>query len=321
MSTPPINGVDHDRSRHFTAHVIESLREDYRLRPDEADKAVGLYLRRKAGFATPDQAALEAYRWWAPTVAPNVVIAREAEQRAHARQIGQPDSSPIDSAIDTVDEDADRSRSDVAQADLAAAQSALDMIRDQGQRHGFTTDQVELARQLRQVLDESPVWDTITPSESAPKRLYTDVDDLEPALRPDTVRERDGWDDMIVIDAAFAGTIVTVLRAPGGVGPSSYVFMCDSPGGRGAQQTVDVTKIGMIAAGDRAPDPARAGEYENLGNQVRNHLIGLAGAVAESREAWQEQQANRLHTARAALESAGVDTGRGPQRAALGRAR
>ncbi len=78
---------------------------------------------------------------------------------------------------------------------------------------------------------------------------------LEPALRPETVRERDDWDDMIVIDAAFAGTTVTVLRAPGGLGPSSYVFMCDSPGGRGAQQAVDVTKIGMIAAATAPPIP------------------------------------------------------------------
>ena len=92
MSAAPVNRFDHraatdesDRHRHFTANVLQSLREDYRLRTDEAQLAFGRYLRRQTGWATPDEAAYDAYRWWTPTVEPTVVLAREAEQRAHAR--------------------------------------------------------------------------------------------------------------------------------------------------------------------------------------------------------------------------------------------
>ena len=102
------------------------------------------------------------------------------------------------------------------------------MIRDQGQRHGFTTDQVELARQLRLVLDESPVWDSITPGDPAPDRPGAGA--LEPALQPETVRPNDDWDDIIALDAAFAGRTITVLRPPGQIGPFSYVFLCRHPG-------------------------------------------------------------------------------------------
>ena len=125
---------------------------------------------------------------------------------------------------------------------------------------------------------------------------------------------------MVVIEAAFAGTTITVLRVPGEIGPSSYVFMCESPGGRGAQQSVDVTKIGMVAAGDRTPDPDRAGDYEHLGNQVRNHLIGLADAVAESRQAWRDQQARRLEAVQTAPD-VGVDSSRARAREPLGSSR
>ncbi len=309
MNAAPIDGVDHDRHRPYTAHIVQALREDYRLLADEAERAVGLYVRRKAGWVTPDHAAFEAYRWWAPTVTPAIVLDREAEQRAHPRHAVQVGSSPLGPSAETLHQTSHGQRSGATREDLAAAESALAMIRDHGRRHGF----------LRQVLDESAVWDTITLGESILERTPMQAD-LEPPLRPNTVRERDDWDDMIVIDAAFAGTTVTVLRAPGGLEPSSYVCLCGSPGSRGAQHAVDVTTIGMIAAGDRTPDPARAGEYESLGAQVRNHLIGLADAVAESRQAWQEQQTNHLQKALAS-NAAPIVTGRGPDRASIGRAR
>jgi hypothetical protein len=301
VSAAPVNGTDHHRSGHFAAHVIASLREDYRLRADEADRALGLFLRRKAGWATPDQAAFEAYRWWAPTVAPNVLTAREAEQRAHARGAGQAGGSPTDSRLETVDDDADRPSGDAARSDLAAVESALAMIRDQGQRHGFTTDQVELAHQIKLVLDKSPVWDSITPGDPAPDGPAPEP--LEPALQPETVRPNDDWDDIIALDAAFAGRTITVLRPPGPNGPFSYVFLCDTPGTRFTKESADTAKLGMIAAGDGTPDPVRAAEYDGLGQQVRQHLIGLIDAIAESRERRLDQETRQLHAAQANLGS------------------
>ena len=311
MTAAPMNGVDHERNRQFAAHVTQSLREDYRLRADETERAVGLYMRRKAGWATPDQAAFEAYRWWAATVDPSVVITREAEQLAHAHRADDSDTHPTRSqpvARDRNDKDADQARTEVVQADLAAIEPAPAMSRDHGERNEFSTAQAKLARQLRLVLDESTTRGSITRGDHASDRTPGQAD-LEAALRPDTVREHDHGDDMVVIEAAFAGTTITVLRVPGEIGTSSYMFMCESPGGRGAQQSVDVTKIGMVAAGDRTPDPARAGDYEHLGNQVRNHLIGLADAVAESRQAWRDQQARRLEAVQTAPD-VGVDSSR-----------
>jgi hypothetical protein len=141
------------------------------------------------------------------------------------------------------------------------------------------------------------VWDTITPDDQ-PERV-----DLEPALRPESVRPGDDWDDMIVIDAAFAGTTITVMRPPGRVDSSSYVFMTLEPGKRRIMQAADLATIGRIAAGDRHPEPSRAEEYERLGKQVRNHLVGIVDAVANARELRTEQESRRLHAAQAALGS------------------
>ena len=82
----------------------------------------------------------------------------------------------------------------------------------------------------------------------------------------------------------------------------------------------DTARIGMIAAGDRTPHPERAVEYDNLGKQVRNHLMGLAEAVDESREAIREQQTRRLQAA-ATVPDAGIETGRPGTQATLGTGR
>ena len=238
MTTTPLTGFDHqaavddgDRHRRFAANVRQILREDYRLRGEEADVAFGRYLRRQTRWVTPDEAAYDAYRWWTPTVEPTLVLAREAEQRAHARMAtatdlnladrGAPESAPVG-------DDADRTRTDAVETDLAAAESALSLIRRQARRDGFTGEHVELAGHLKQVLDESSVWDSIVPDDTITVD-ETERADLEAALRPDTVRARDDWDDTIVIDAAFAGTTVTVLPTPGGLNPSSYVCSCATP--------------------------------------------------------------------------------------------
>jgi hypothetical protein len=173
VTAGPVNGFDRraapagsDPHRHFAANVLRSLREDYRLRADEAELAFGRYLRRQTRWVTPDEAAYDSYRWWTPTVDAAVVLAREAEQRAHARgaddqDADRTDPGPVDLTL--TGDDADRTRTDTVESDLAAAESALSLIRGQGQQHGFTRDHVELVGRLKQLLDESPVWDTITP--------------------------------------------------------------------------------------------------------------------------------------------------------------
>ncbi|ACV76876.1 hypothetical protein [Nakamurella multipartita] len=296
MNAAPVDDVDHNE--HFTAHVLQSLREDFRLRADEARLAFDRYLQRQTRRATPDEAAYDAYRWWTPTVEPSVVLAREAEQRAHAQSAGDqvPDRAepgPVESV--PVGDDADVTRADAVETDLAAAEAALSLIRGQGQRRGFTGEHVELAGHVKQVLDESAVWDTITPDDQP------DPAGLEPALRPETVRPGDDWDDIIALDASFAGRTVTVLRPPGQIGPFSYVFLADTPGTRFTKQGADTGTLGMIAAGDGEPDPARSAEYDDLGQQVRRHLIGLVDAVAEAREQGQEQEGRRLHAAQTGL--------------------
>jgi len=223
VTTAPVNGFDQqiaddksDRHRHFAANVQQILREDYRLRGHEADLAFGRYLRRQTRWVTPDEAAYDAYLWWTPTVDPTVVLTRESEQRAHARVAGdtdnhRTDAQPVEPA--RIGDGADRPRTDMIESDLAAAESALSLIRGQGQRHGFTDDHVELVGQLKQLLDDSPLWDTITPDTSV-REDRAQTPPLERALQPDSVWSGDDWDDMIVLDAAFAGTVITANRVP-----------------------------------------------------------------------------------------------------------
>ena len=54
-----------------------------------------------------------------------------------------------------------------------------------------------------------------------------------------------------------AGTI-TVLHPPGRIGPINYPVLRDDPRRPRNPEAADATTVGMIAAGDRTPDPARA---------------------------------------------------------------
>ena len=65
------------------------------------------------------------------------------------------------------------------------------------------------------------------------------------------------------------------------------------PAGKGPLRDVDTTGIGMIAAGDRSPRPGRAQVYTELGADVRQHLIGLADAVAAHRQALAVKESQR----------------------------
>ncbi len=111
------------------------------------------------------------------------------------------------------------------------------------------------------------------------------------------MRPNDDWDDIIALDAAFAGRTITVLRPPGTTGTTSYVFLTTVPNHPGTMEGADNTKMGLIASGDTTPDPAHAAEYDALGQQVRRHLMGLIDAVAEARELRQEQETRRRNAA------------------------
>jgi hypothetical protein len=208
----------------------------------------------------------------------------------------------------TADEQADHVDPRWIDTPFAAVAAAISMIQEQSQPDRFTIEHRELARQLRQVLDASPLGDTITPADPAPNDHPQPVD-LDSALRPDTVRPRVGTDDEVAIDAAFAGTTVTVVRTPGPLGPSRYTFRCDSRNGPGQPEYIDPATIGLIATGARTADPARETEYLCLGLQVRTHLMGLVDALADSRDGWHEQQARRLNMASGAPDT-GSDTWR-----------
>ncbi len=80
-------------------------------------------------------------------------------------------------------------------------------------------------------------------------------------------------------------------------GPGQYQFLTTGPGGRGPLRDVDPVGMGVIAAGDREPRPNRAEIYADLGAEVRQHLVGLADAVATQREALHTRETQRAATA------------------------
>ena len=79
--------------------------------------------------------------------------------------------------------------------------------------------------------------------------------------------------------------------------PGQYQFLATGPGGRGPLRDVDTTGMGVIAAGDREPRPNRADVYAELGAEVRQHLTGLADAVAAQREALHARETQRVSAA------------------------
>ena len=120
---------------------------------------------------------------------------------------------------------------------------------------------------------------------------------LQGDLCPDRVRPHPGFDDTVILDAGFAGATITVQRTGLAHDPGQYQFLIDGPAGRGPLRDVDTAGMGVAAAGDREPRPDRADVYAELGAEVRQHLIGLADAVASQREALHVRETQRMSTA------------------------
>ena len=294
MSSAPTGGgvdpwtvADPAGHRQYLAQILDALRHDYHLHSAEAEYAFGQYLGRLTGWLTPDHAAFQAHSRWTSTIVPSTTRSLHDEPRDQPEQAAQPRAT---------DQQPDRDHPPGIDTQFAAVVAAISRIQTQARHDRFTAEHRQLVRQLREVLDAFPLYDTVTPADPAPD--HPRPVDLEPALQPDTVRARVGNGDEVAIDAAFAGTTVTVVRTPGPFGPSRYTFNADAHNGRGKADCRDPVTIGLIATGTRAPDPARETEYLCLGLQVRTHLMGLVDALADSRAGWHAEQARRLNVAR-----------------------
>jgi len=78
-----------------------------------------------------------------------------------------------------------------AAVDMASAESAITLLREDRDRRGYTAEDAATAKTLRTVLDGAQVWDQVSAlvtAERAPQ--------LEEGLRPARVRSHPGWDDI-----------------------------------------------------------------------------------------------------------------------------
>ena len=108
---------------------------------------------------------------------------------------------------------------------------------------------------------------------------------LEEGLRQDRVRSHPVSDDSVVLEAAFGGVTIRVQRTGDGLGSGEYRFLATERGATGPLIEVDPGSLGVIATGDRTPRPDWQSVYRELGEQVRDHLVGLAQAVTSQRDA------------------------------------
>ena len=100
-----------------------------------------------------------------------------------------------------------------AAVDMASAESAITLLREDRDRRGYTAEDAATAKTLRTVLDGAQVWDQVSAlvtAEPAPQ--------LEEGLRPDRVRSHPGWDDSVVLEAVFAGVTIRVRTHRGWAG-------------------------------------------------------------------------------------------------------
>jgi hypothetical protein len=98
----------------------------------------------------------------------------------------------------------------------------------------------------------------------------------------------------VVLEAVFAGVTIRVERTGDRQGPGEYRLLDSDRGANGRLIEVDQETLGVIAAGDRTLRPDRQPVYHELGEEVRDHLIGLAEAVTSQREALHRRETQRL---------------------------
>ena len=156
------------------------------------------------------------------------------------------------------------------------------------------------------MLDGARVWDQVSAlvtAERAPQ--------LEQGLRPDRVGSHPVSDDSVVLEAAFAGVTIRVQRTGDGPASGEYRFLATKRGATGPLIEVDPGSLGVIATGDRTRRPGRQSAYRELGEQVRDHLVGLAQAVTSQRDALHRLETQRLD---AVLHSADGQLSTGPER-------
>ena len=94
-----------------------------------------------------------------------------------------------------------------AAEDLAAAEAAITLLRENRDRHGYTADDAETARALRErpgrCAGLGRVTSPTTVDGSAP---------LEDGPAPGPGPPTPGFDDTVILDAGFAGATITVQR-------------------------------------------------------------------------------------------------------------
>ena len=176
--------------------------------------------------------------------------------------------------------------------DLAAAESAITLLRDNRDRNGYTPQDAATARALRGVLDAAQAWDQV------PARAP--ADELQEDLQPDRVRNRPTHGpDTVVIEAGFGSTTTTITvtrrELPGD--EPRYWFRQDDPSDlfrQGPLPGSDPLQFGVAASGDRFSHPDRTDLYAELGRQIRDHLTGMADAVAAQRQTLAEMEATKV---------------------------
>ena len=110
---------------------------------------------------------------------------------------------------------------------------------------------------------------------------------LEAGLRPDTVRHHpSGERHTAVIDAGFAAATVRVVRTEHPGADTTYQFL-KSDHTYGQSRWTELPgdgafDLGVVAAGDHWPKPGveHGNMYAELGEQTREHLLGMIDAVA-----------------------------------------
>jgi len=188
-----------------------------------------------------------------------------------------------------------------AAENLAAAEAAIILLRENRESNGYSEEDAATARALRGVLDAAQVWDNV-PSFALTDEAWRP---LEQELQPDRIRQRLGWDDSVVLEAGFAGATVVIQRIGETNGTAKYELFAPTQNGQGPLHDVDSVALGMIAAGDRTPKAEHNDMYGDLGAQVRRHLVGLADAVAAHRQQLLGREMGRLETMQAPLLQSG----------------